>query len=158
MHSMLLSLRPVRDDDLPRLYAHQADPAAHRMADFPPRDRDAFEARWRKILVDSTVDGRAVVVDGVLAGHVVAFDRDGVREVGYWIGRDHWGRGIATCALRLFLEKFPRRPLHAVAGGSNLASIRVLQKCGFEEPTPDELRAGRADESPEPGARRMILR
>ena len=53
------------------------------------------------------------------------------REVGYWIGQEFWGKGIATQALRLFLEKVALRPMYARAAKDNLASIRVLQKCGF---------------------------
>src|SRR5439155_16255443 len=31
-----------------------------------------------------------------VAGYVLSFARDGRREVGYRLGREHWGRGIAT--------------------------------------------------------------
>jgi RimJ/RimL family protein N-acetyltransferase len=51
--------------------------------------------------------------------------------VGYWIGQDFWGRGIATRALRLFLEEVTIRPLYGRAAKDNRASIRVLEKCGF---------------------------
>ena len=48
-----------------------------------------------------------------------------------WIGREHWGKGIATRALSDFLVLEPARSLHAWAALHNLASIRVLEKCGF---------------------------
>jgi RimJ/RimL family protein N-acetyltransferase len=53
------------------------------------------------------------------------------REVTYWIGRSHWGKGIATGALYAFLAVDPSRPLHARVAYDNVASRRVLEKCGF---------------------------
>jgi RimJ/RimL family protein N-acetyltransferase len=75
---------------------------------------------------------KAIVVDdGAVAGHVVSFERDGKREVGYWVGRPFWGRGIASRALDEFLRVVTERPLHAVVAVANPASMRVLEKCGF---------------------------
>ena len=64
-------------------------------------------------------------------GHIASFDFQGNREITYWIGREDWGRGIATRALRAFLEVETGRPLHAQAASDNAGSIRVLTKCGF---------------------------
>ena len=124
-------LRETREEDLPVLFLHQLDPEATGMAAFPPRDRDAFFAHWRKILADGTARTRSVIADGAVAGHVAAFDMEGVREVGYWIDRAHWGRGIATRALELLVREEPVRPLVAHVAAHNVASIRVLEKCGF---------------------------
>ena len=125
-------LRDVQDDDLPILFEHQWDPAAHRMAAFPPRERDAFLAHWRtRILAETTSCKRTIVVDESVVGNVVSWSDDGKRFVGYWIGREYWGRGIATAALRAFLREEPIRPLHAHVAVPNVGSIRVLEKCGF---------------------------
>jgi RimJ/RimL family protein N-acetyltransferase len=51
--------------------------------------------------------------------------------VTYWIGRTHWGKGVATCALRAFLDLETTRPLYAAAAADNIGSLRVLEKCGF---------------------------
>ena len=51
--------------------------------------------------------------------------------IGYWLGRPFWGRGVASRALVDFVSQIPRRPLHAYVAKSNVASIRVLEKCGF---------------------------
>lgn len=51
--------------------------------------------------------------------------------VGYWIARDHWGKGIATRTLALLLEQGAIRPLNARAAKANIASIRVLERNGF---------------------------
>jgi RimJ/RimL family protein N-acetyltransferase len=124
-------LRGVQAEDLPVFFEHQRDPAANRLADFPPRDRDAFEAHWARILTDEAVTLRTVVVDGCVAGNIASFPRAGLREVGYWLGREYWGRGIATQALAAFLREHDLRPLHARVARHNVASRRVLEKCGF---------------------------
>lgn len=135
----LVELREVIEADLPTFYQHQRDEVAYRMVGFEPRDWDAFMAHWSKIMADPDLLQRAVVVDGELAGNMVCFDQGGEREVGYWIGREFWGRGVATAALALFLDEITERPLYAVVAAHNASSIRVLQKCGFvrteQEPT-----------------------
>ena len=74
---------------------------------------------------------RVVEIDGRVVGHIASFDLEGHREVTYWIGREDWGRGIATRALQEFLQLEATRPLYAGAASDNAASIRVLTKCGF---------------------------
>jgi RimJ/RimL family protein N-acetyltransferase len=129
-----IRLREVADADLPVFFAQQLDPVANQMAAFTgedPTDRDAFEAHWARIRADESVLIRAIVCDGAVAGYVVSFERDGQPEVSYWIGTEHWGKGIATQALAVFLREQPRRPLQARVAKDNAASIRVLEKCGF---------------------------
>jgi RimJ/RimL family protein N-acetyltransferase len=124
-------LREVAEEDLPILFEHQQDPEANRMAAFPPRDREAFMAHWHRILRDEAVVCRTVVSDGQVVGNVVCFQRSGLWEVGYWIGRDHWGKGVATRALAEFVGLIPMRPLYGAVVEHNAASIRVMEKCGF---------------------------
>lgn len=127
-------LRDVAVDDLPIFFEQQRDPTANRMAAFTsgdPADRDAFMARWAMILSDDTITKKTVLHNGQVVGHVVSFAQFGEREVGYWIGREHWGKGIATAALSAFLRHIQVRPLYARAARDNIASIRVLEKCGF---------------------------
>ena|SRR5665213_3490220 len=64
-------------------------------------------------------------------GFVATFLNEGKTEVTYWIGRSHWGRGVATAALGKLIETITLRPIYASAAKDNVASIRVLQKCGF---------------------------
>ena len=126
-------LRDVRESDLPTLYEHQADPKACEMAAFAPRDRGAFMAHWTKIMADSSGLKKTVLFRGEVAGNILAYDKDGKRLVGYWIGARYWGRGIASRALEGFLDQIPERPLHAFVATHNPASSRVLEKCGFTE-------------------------
>lgn len=125
------SLRPVEPDDLPVLFAHQCDAESARLAAFPPRDREAFMAHWAKIMADPTLDARTVLAGGRVAGHIGSWTSDSDRMIGYWVGREFWGQGIATAALSQFLQQTPHRPLVALVAKHNLGSIRVLQKCGF---------------------------
>jgi RimJ/RimL family protein N-acetyltransferase len=124
-------LRDVVAGDLPLFFAHQQDPEAVRMAAFPSRDKEAFEAHWAKILADETATARTVVAAGEVAGYIGSFGPASAREVGYWIGRAFWGRGVATAALRAFLRDVPARPLYAHVAKSNGGSLRVLGRCGF---------------------------
>ena len=131
-------LRPVESGDLAELFEHQRDPAGIAMAGVGGRDRAAFDEHWTKILADEDVLIRTVEIGGRVAGHVLSFERDDRREVGYWIARHHWGRGVATAALVAFLGEEKRRPLHAGVLPANAGSLRVLEKCGFSVYSEDE--------------------
>ena len=124
-------LREVVEADLPVFYEHQRDREAAAMAAFPPRERDAFMAHWAKTLANDSALTWTVVSDGAVAGNIGCWEDDGRRLVGYWIGREFWGRGLATRALAELLDVVDARPLHAYVARCNVASIRVLEKCGF---------------------------
>jgi RimJ/RimL family protein N-acetyltransferase len=131
---MRCALREVRDEDLEVLFEQWADPVAAHMAAFTAPDHmdwDAFERRWSRISADETMIARAIVVDGEVAGTIGSWGELDEREVTYWIGRSYWGRGIVTGALKAFLAVDPSRPLHARVAYDNVASRRVLEKCGF---------------------------
>ena len=133
----------MSEDDLPIFFEHQRDPVANRMAAFPPRERDAFMTHWGSILRDASGVVRTIELDGVVAGNVVLFGFEGRREVGYWIGREFWGRGVATRALSAFTQEVEERPIYAGVAETNVASIRVLEKCGFTAiETSDEEHVG----------------
>jgi len=124
-------LRDVVAGDLPAFYEHQLDPDAVRMAAFPSRERNAFFAHWAKVLGNASNINRTIVHEGGVAGYVACFEQGGKRQVAYWIGREFWGKGVATRALTEFLTEVDTRPLHAFVAEHNVASIRVLEKCGF---------------------------
>lgn len=126
-----ITLREIRDEDLPVLFEHQSDPVAWHMAAFSPRQRDDFMAHWAKIAADPSGVVRAILLDGTVVGNLCCFDRDGLREIGYWIAREHWGKGIASRSLAMFLREVKERPLHAFVVADNVGSVRVLEKNGF---------------------------
>jgi len=142
---MLCALREVRDEDLAVLFGQWADPVATRMAAFTAPDHmdpDAFERRWSRLRADATVINRAIVVDGEVAGTIGSWGDPGQREITYWIGRSYWGKGVATCALNAFLTVDLSRPLRARVAYDNVASQRVLEKCGFRVIATDRGFAG----------------
>ncbi|MDT0573174.1 GNAT family N-acetyltransferase [Streptomyces sp. DSM 3412] len=129
-----ISLREVRDSDLPFFWRHWSDPEAQRVAAFTGAyqyDRALFDAHWAKLRADPEVLNRTVVADGAVVGSIAVFGPPDEREITYWIDRAHWGRNIATAALTALIDLVPTRPLHACAAADNTGSIRVLQKCGF---------------------------
>jgi hypothetical protein len=100
------------------------------MAAFVSRDREAFTAHWARLLGDETVITKTIVFDGEVAGNVVSFEHAGRREVGYWIGRRSWGRGVATAALSAFLAPDPRLARRS-SGMGNCATRRRSSSSGI---------------------------
>ncbi|HEY0944363.1 MAG TPA: GNAT family N-acetyltransferase [Opitutaceae bacterium] len=128
-----VSLREVRVSDLSIFFQHQLDPEATRMAAFPSRDHEAFMAHWAKIMANPACATRTILFGGSVAGNIGAWTDGADRLVGYWVGREFWGRGIATAALSQFLHYEAARPLTARVVKHNVGSIRVLQKAGFTQ-------------------------
>jgi RimJ/RimL family protein N-acetyltransferase len=150
---MRVTLRELRDEDLPVLFEQWADPVAAHMAAFTSpdhMDRDAFQRRWSRLRADESVLNRVVVADDDVAGTIGSWGDHGEREVTYWIGRAFWGNGIATAALVAFLAVERTRPLRARVASDNVASRRVLEKCGFHVVATDrgfaQARAAEIDE------------
>lgn len=130
-----LRLRDVIDSDLEVFFENERDPQAARMAAFTakePENREKFNAHWARIRAVASVNIQTILVDGQVAGSVLSYEDEGHPEVSYWIGRQYWGKGIATQALQAFLQVQTARPIYARAAKDNLASIRVLEKCGFK--------------------------
>jgi RimJ/RimL family protein N-acetyltransferase len=133
---MNVILRDVIDPDLPILFEHQRDPEAVRMAAFPSRDLEAFMTHWATIRRKPSNIIRAIVGDGQVTGNIGSWIAGDRRLIGYWIGREFWGRGVATAALAAFVAEVKERPLHAFVARHNIGSIRVLEKCQFV-PSPE---------------------
>jgi RimJ/RimL family protein N-acetyltransferase len=148
-----IRLRPVEPADLEAFFAQQSDPVAWRMVAFPskePRDRPAFDAHWKKIQADPAIVVRTITRGGRVVGNAVCFPLGTERQVGYWVAREEWGRGIATAALQELLLLVPERPLHARCAKDNVASVRTLRRAGFvvcrEERALSLARGGEIDE------------
>jgi RimJ/RimL family protein N-acetyltransferase len=139
-------LRAVEDRDLDVFFAHQADPEAAEMAAFPARGKDQFTAHWAKIRAEGTNVLRTIVAYGAVAGNIVSWEQDGQRLLGYWVGREHWGRGIATQALAQLVGQVTARPLYAHVAVHNVGSVRVLEKCGFRRDRAQEAKAPAPDD------------
>lgn len=129
---MDVTLRETTLEDVPILFEHQRDPVAAEVAAFPSRDRDAFVAHDAKVRADPTAIRRTILAGGEVVGWIGVWGED-EREIGYWIDRTAWGKGIATAALAALLTEVQERPLTAHVAEHNVGSMRVLERNGFVE-------------------------
>ena len=139
-------LRAVEDEDIGLFFEHQTDQEATEMAAFPARDSDRFAAHWARIRANDDSLLRTIVADDAVAGNITSWEQDGQRLIAYWVGREHWGRGVATQALAQFTRQVTTRPLHAHVAAHNTGSIRVLEKCGFRRDRVQEATAPASDD------------
>jgi RimJ/RimL family protein N-acetyltransferase len=138
-------LREVVPADLPIFFEHQRDPDALRMAAMPGRDHETFTTHWQtRVLGQPSVTVRTVIHEDEVVGTVNSFEAGDRRLVGYFFAKAHWGKGLATLAVRELLKLDTSRPLFAFVAKHNLGSIRVLEKNGFTrvEEIPDRLNDG----------------
>ncbi len=133
--ALSVRLRPTRPGDLAAVFEHQSDPESNEMAGTKARSREMFFGAWERNFADPGVNARVIEIDGAcgpeIVGSIASFQAEGRDCVGYWIAREHWGKGIASRALAMFLVEERRRPLHATAARSNASSRCILEKCGF---------------------------
>jgi RimJ/RimL family protein N-acetyltransferase len=132
----VVTLRATRAGDLDELFRFRQDDDAIRMAAFTAEDvadRAAFDERWARLLADPSIRLVTIRADGEIVGDVGRWtDAEDGPMVAYWIDRAHWSRGVATRALRLFLDTEPR-PMRARAAADNAGSLAVLAELGFTE-------------------------
>ena len=130
-----LLLRNVVNDDLLIFFEYQLDPEANYMAAFTAKDptnQEAFIAHWHRNLADETTINQTILFNGHVVGSVSSYEVEGRPEVTYWLGKEYWGKGVATLALTEFLTHHNQtRPIYARVAKDNLGSRRVLEKCGF---------------------------
>src|SRR5205085_12064212 len=132
---MTVTLREVTQEDLPIFFEHQLDAEATRMAAFPSRDRDAFMAHWARIMSKETNETgilNTILADDIVAGNVVYWEAAGEPNIAYWLGKTHWGKGIATAGPAQLLAKIEARPVFAHLAQHHSASIRAIQHSGFQ--------------------------
>lgn len=136
-----LLLRPGFPEDAPALAVAIADEAIVRNLAVVPwpyglRDAEAFLASPRDPILPSLLIFERTASEPRLIGSCGLGRRpSGAVEMGYWISRPHWGRGLATEACRALIEIARTLSLPALEGShfvDNPASGRVLEKLGFE--------------------------
>jgi RimJ/RimL family protein N-acetyltransferase len=96
-----------------------------------PSDRSAFDSHYERVRSDPSNTLLAIEDDGEFVGTIGSFTIEGEREVTYWISPARWGQGIASRALRAFLDIETTRPLRGRVAGHNIASAKVLVRAGF---------------------------
>ena len=136
-------VRPWRGGDAEALVRHANNPAVarHLRDRFPhpytPGDAKAFLSSVRS--EGNRPENLAIEVHGEAAGGVGYSRGEDVErysaEIGYWLGEQYWGRGIATEALLLvtmaLFERSDLLRLFALPFADNAASVRVLEKAGY---------------------------
>ncbi len=133
---MKINLRDSNKDDLEVLFDFQIDEEAKHLAAFTsknPNDKQAYIEKFTKLFADETVNNKTILLDEEIVGSVAKFEIEGEPEITYWIGKEFWGKGIATKALKMFLEIEKSRPIYGRVAFDNFGSQKVLEKCGFEK-------------------------
>ena len=106
-------LRGVDDHDLGVFFDDQTDPEATEMTVFPLAARISSRPTGQGPAPTPPRSSARSWRTAVVAGYIASWEQDGQRLLAYWIGRDLWGRGIATQALAQFTRQVTARPLHA---------------------------------------------
>jgi RimJ/RimL family protein N-acetyltransferase len=108
---------------------------------FPHPYTQADAQYWLESIVGACPETSfAISVEGEAVGGIGLVLHEDIErcsaEVGYWLGQNYWGRGILTVALKAFTDyafsTFELTRLYAVPFVRNQASIRVLEKAGYQ--------------------------
>ena len=133
-----MQLRRLRPGDEEAITANANDRDVWRnVRDRFPHPYNLGDAAWW--IANSGETHFGIEVDGVIVG-CIGFDRDEdvfrlSAEIGYWLGRNHWGQGIATAAVTTLTDRVFATTdivrLYAGVFAWNAASARVLEKSGY---------------------------
>ncbi len=145
LHTERLALRALRREDAAALHRLVNDwEVAKTLARVPfPYPRaladEWIASTWAQIAAGEAWHLAVAGADDALLGCAgVTLDRRGGRaELGYWIGRPHWGRGLGPEAAgrlaRWALDEFGVSVVHASALRDNARSVAVLRRLGFRD-------------------------
>lgn len=131
-----LKLRPSVVEDIHIFFEYQLDEKANYIAAFTakdPTDKAAYLEKYTRLLHNPTVNMQTIVANNAVVGTVTKFEINDEAEVAFWIDKAFWGKGIATKALKMFLEIETKRPIFGHAAFDNFGSQKVMEKCGFQK-------------------------
>lgn len=150
-----LLLRPFQAEDAADVHVYASDPAVCRFTDWGPNSREETEAwvagavaagapaHWAITLRDDAVGSAGRIPAGTVVGGIGVYGRDRgamdetpeVRELGWVVRRDLWGRGIATEAVSAVIDELAEHPslmeVHARCRPEHKASVRVMAHLGL---------------------------
>lgn len=146
LRTQRLLLRDFTAADWPAVYAYQRDPRYLRLYEWTDRTPEAVQA-FVQMFVDQQADQPRtrfqLAVTLPESGAVIG--NCGIRlpaagsheaEIGYELAPDQWGRGYATEAVAAIIHfGFAELGVHRISAwlvADNIASARVLEKCGFQ--------------------------
>lgn len=146
METERILLRPWREEDAEALYRHASDPAVGPRAGWSPHksvdeSRNIIRTLFANDHTWAIVQKESREPIGCICYYTPNESNIGIgpndAEVGYWVARPYWNRGIATEALQLLIDYCFRqrgfRTLWADYFPGNQASGRMMQKCGFKD-------------------------
>ena len=136
-------LRPWQSGDEDSLVRHANDRGvSQNMRDRFPHPYTAADAEhWVRLASGQTpVTNFAIVVDEQPVGGIGLMLHEDIErcsaEIGYWLGKEFWNGGLATAAVRGLSEyafsAYGLTRIYAVPFADNRASIRVLEKAGYQ--------------------------
>lgn len=128
-----ISLIPTESTHIQHFFKFESDPVAVKMAAFAslPKDFASFHSMWTRRIENPSSLHRTILLGEAIVGGIMSYEIEGHRCIGYWVDRNYWGKGVATTALKLFLETELRRPITATCVSDNIGSKRVLERNGF---------------------------
>lgn len=142
---MNCTIRPWRMSDAMDLAAVLSDPAIlNNLRDglpYPYTEKDAEDYITAMLCADkSAVFAYAICLEDRAVGSIGAFRQSNIHfrtaELGYYLAREYWGRGIVTEAVRQLCEKVFAQTdilrIYAEPFSDNVGSRRVLEKAGFQ--------------------------
>ncbi len=142
---MVICLRPITEADLQTLAQFLCDEDAIFMAGAGSGSTDVSThiQHFKKLMEDESISMAVIISGASVVGYIAAFMRGDEREITYWIGREYWGQGIASKAVKLFLpslqEKYVGEQIFARVVKGNKASEHVLLKAGFKATQTDKF-------------------
>ncbi|MFN8311065.1 MAG: GNAT family protein [Chitinophagales bacterium] len=140
---MDFQLRPWKETDLESLvkYANNWNVAKNLTDGFPhPYTLEHGKSFIERSLANMPVTIFAIEVQGEAVGGIGIHPQGDIMkrnaELGYWLGEPFWNKGIISAAIPQMVSfafaKFDIIRIFARPFGSNIASQRVLEKCGFQ--------------------------
>lgn len=138
----MIKLRPHDKNDIPFLIKYLNDPQVTQfLTSAIPQPYTQADAEYWVHQSSRQLGAQAIEYNGVYVGDTGAergyFERAQSAQLGYWLARDYWGKGIATAAITLQTQQlFATTPLVRIAAHvfqGNTASCRVLEKCGYTQ-------------------------
>ncbi len=138
----LFTLRPFDLDDLESLVKHASEPsvAANLTDSFPYPFTEVAGRAFLEEAIKPVPFRRCIAIGGKACGAIGLHPKQDLwrrnMELGYWLAKEHRGKGIMTAAIKQMtkvgFETFPEiTRIYATPFGSNIASQRALEKAGF---------------------------
>lgn len=136
-------LRPYNFADIPALVKHANNKnVSDNLRDRFPNPYTEKDAEWFINFVsgnNNSVTNLTIEVNNEAAGGISFWPGKDVyrlnAEIGYWLGEEHWGKGIMTSVIRsvtkYIFENFDIKRIYAIPFATSLASAKVLEKAGF---------------------------